>query len=290
MTAPHGDAREPAPITAAVREFYESLPFNFHGLLEDAVAAVERDTIDQAYPDVRDLLRSGGIGSVLELGCGAGWLANSIARHHRVRVEAVDLCQKALDRAAEVAAASGHDDRIRFTRADLLVDPLPGPADLVISSGVLHHTADVRAGFGRAAEQVRPGGYLAVGLYHLYGRRPFLEAFRERVEREGEEAAFAHYRALDRIRAADETMARSWFRDQVLHPHETQHTLQEVCGWLDALGFVLTSTSINRFGPVDDRAALFEREREYEEVSRRAVHQERRYFPGFFTVLARAPG
>ena len=73
----------------------------------------------------------------------------------------------------------------------------------------------------------------------------------------------------------------------MLHPHETQHTLQEVAGLLSDLGFQVVSTSINRFEPIGDLEALFESEREYEELARHALQVERRYVPGFFTVLAR---
>ena len=39
----------------------------------------------------------------------------------------------------------------------------------------------------------------------------------------------------------------SWFRDQVFHPQETQHTLEEVKDWLDEISFKLVSTSINNY-------------------------------------------
>jgi hypothetical protein len=107
------------------------------------------------------------------------------------------------------------------------------------------------------------------------------------VSREGEEAAFRRYAALDSSRRGDEMHRRSWFRDQVLHPHESTHTLAEVAGWLDAAGFAMERTSINGFQPFERIETLFDAEQEYEEVSRRANFIEGRYFPGFFTVLAR---
>jgi hypothetical protein len=84
----------------------------------------------------------------------------------------------------------------------------------------------------------------------------------------------------------DESYLRSWFRDQVHHPHETQHTLEEASGWLDRLGLSLRSTSINRFAPIADRDELFALERGSEELSRRRNLDESRSFPGFFTLLA----
>lgn len=49
----------------------------------------------------------------------------------------------------------------------------------------------------------------------------------------------------------------------------------------------LVTTSINRFQPISDRELLFDLELGYEETSRRALFEENRYFPGFFTALAR---
>ena len=42
----------------------------------------------------------------------------------------------------------------------------------------------------------------------------------------------------------------SWFRDQVLHPHETQHTYEEVLGWFEDLDFKVVSTSINNYANI----------------------------------------
>ena len=67
----------------------------------------------------------------------------------------------------------------------------------------------------------------------------------------------------------------------------TQHTLEEVLGWLDEDGFTLLSTSINRYGDVSDRKALIEREAAYEALSELRNRTEKRYFPGFFTILAK---
>ncbi|SUZ32489.1 hypothetical protein ROE7235_02249 [Roseibaca ekhonensis] len=139
--------------------------------------------------------------------------------------------------------------------------------------------------FDHAASFVAPGGFLFVGLYHSYGRRPFLQMYRELVARDGEEAAFAEFRRCAEL-LDDPTHSLSWFRDQVLHPHETQHSLAEVWTWLDAAGLSLVSTSLNTYGDISDRAALVRQEQGQEALSWQRNRDERSYFPGFFTVLA----
>ena len=279
-------SHERAAVRDAVRTFYEALPFNYHGGVESSAEAVEANPVAAVYPDLHALLGSGRVRRALELGCGAGWLTNTLARHYGVDVTAVDFTAPALARAREVAARLGVTARTNFVQGDLFGFTSAAPFDLVVSMGVLHHTGDARGGVLHAASLVAPGGHLCLGLYHLPGRRVFLDALQGLAAREGEEAAYQKYRALDRVHQGDETLMRSWFRDQVLHPHETQHTLREVSGWLAGTPMELVSTSINRFAPIADLEAVFALEAGYAERSRRALEVERRYFPGFFTLLA----
>jgi hypothetical protein len=137
-------------------------------------------------------------------------------------------------------------------------------------------------------EFVAPGGHAFIGLYHTYGRRPFLDYFEQmRAGGASENDMFRRYCEL-MPQATDETHARSWFRDQVLHPHETQHTLAEMLPLFDECNVELISTSINRFEPIGAVADLIAEEKTYEEMSRQWL-REGRYFPGFFVFLVRTP-
>ena len=88
------------------------------------------------------------------------------------------------------------------------------------------------------------------------------------------------------IFTADEALLRSWFRDQVFHPHESQHTLQERYGWLTSMRSQCFSTSINKFQTPNDGGPLSEEEKRMYELSYQRNVREKTYFPGFFTVLA----
>ncbi len=289
MEERHGTLRRDE-IAWCVRSFYDELPFNFHGTLESARQAIERPTVASHFPDLHDLIegRPAGRRSVLDVGCGAGWLAHSLRRHYGARVHGIDLSARALERANElVVDFDGSAGEVSFALEDVFHFASDQAYDVGVSMGALHHTADPRAAFEIQRRHVRPGGALYLGLYHAPGRRVFLDALESVLRDSGEEAAFEAYCRLDRVRAGDRTLARSWFRDQVLHPHESQHTLREVAGWFDDLGVELVSTSINRFAPWDDRSALFDLEHAYEGAARRAIHDEGRFFPGFFTVLGR---
>lgn len=268
-----------------VRAFYEELPFNVHGSAEAMAAVVRPESVEHVFPDLHELVGSGRVRTAIEFGCGAGWLAHTLALHYGLEVTAVDFCASALARAREVSARLGISG-VRFVESDLFAFDTPERFDLVVSMGVLHHTPDAARAFLHIARFVDAGGRVQIGLYHIYGRRPFLRTLRGVVAEQGEDAAFELYKKLDR-RTTDETYLRSWFRDQVLHPHETQHSLREVMDWLDGSGFVLESTSINRFEPVTDLEAILASETDYEAVAEKALEKEQRFFPGFFSVLAR---
>ncbi len=125
-----------------------------------------------------------------------------------------------------------------------------------------------------------------MGLYHAPGRRIFLATMAETHASRGEEAAYEHFRSLLGT-GHSLTYARSWFRDQVLHPHESAHTLGEVWEWCTQNGLRLESTSMNQFGPPTNREELGALDARMGELSYRRNVVEKRFFPGFFTVLAR---
>jgi SAM-dependent methyltransferase len=277
-------------VTAAVARFYDELPFNFQDAERAAAGVRDRNQVAESYPDLDDRLASAR--TVLDVGCGAGWLSNTCAYHYGVEVRGIDLSRTAVERAREVSELLGVEDATEFRRADLFETALGGRHDVVVSLGVLHHTPDLPGALARLPGWVSERGCVYVGLYHAPSRRPFLACFERyrRLLREGRlterdaEEAFARYRELD-DRTDDSTLARSWFRDQVLHPHETQHTLREVAALLAGHGFAVVSTSINRFAPFERVEDLFELEEAQEEHAQRRL-AEGSYLPGFFTVLA----
>lgn len=289
---------EKAAVTDNVQRFYASLPFNYHASKQQATQTLlERNPVE-LYADLHAVLKQAPSEvRILDVGCGAGWFSNSVARHYNLPVTGMDLCETALSRAREVSREAGVEKRTEFHSLDLFNASPPGePFFLVNSIGVLHHTFDCREALKRIARWVGEGGYLHVGLYHRYGRKPFLDLFkpyREKIDAASaadrgrhEREAYALYKELN-PQITDEVFLTSWFKDQVLHPHETQHTAEELVGWVREAGFQPLSTSINRFQEVADWQKIFEEEKRMAEVSQRRNCVEKRYFPGFFTLLAK---
>lgn len=276
----------PAPsfANAEVLEFYRTLPFNTRETVEGSAAAVTGTDHATAYPVLGPLLHPGV--RVLDVGCGTGWMSNSLALHHGADVTGLDFNPVAVGRAREVAAFLRLPTK--FVVGDLFTYHADDRRfDLVISLGVLHHTDNCAAAVTHVlADLVQPGGHALIGLYHTYGRRPFLDHFAA-MQAAGatEDEMFARYRQLH-AQIDDETLLRSWFRDQVLHPRETQHTLQEMMPLVEAAGCELVATSINRFGPVGSLDALYAAEQDYEPIGRERLAANQ-YFTGFFVFLVR---
>lgn len=85
----------------------------------------------------------------------------------------------------------------------------------------------------------------------------------------------------------DETHLRSWFRDQVLHPHETQHTFEEIAPLFEEAGFQILATSLWKGRKLPEGSKIIHREKQMEGYAVRSLKQKRKYFPGFFTLWAR---
>jgi len=281
-------------ITRKVNEFYNILPFNYSSSATFFANAIKAgNAIKINYPNLHQIILNSTLQDVIDVGCGTGWFSNTIAFHYGHKVLAVDLCAPALDRVREISSELKTEGLVATRRQDLFT--LRGGAySLVNSLGVLHHTHDCALAVRTISALVGDGGFFHLGLYHKYGREPFLNLFTEQIRiisrggvlsEEEEGVAYDIFRKLN-SNIKDETFLRSWFRDQVLHPHETQHTFEEVCEWMDGLGFRILSTSINGFQPIGDVEKLFQEEKKYHEISVRKNVEEKVYFPGFFTVLA----
>lgn len=269
-----------------VLEFYKELPFNYQESAEAQARAIRSHDRVATYPVLTELLRP--TTRVLEVGSGAGWLSNSIVCHYGSQVVGIDFNPVAVERAEAVARILNLSTQFRV--ADLFLYAPPQPVDLAVSLGVLHHTNNCQAAIRRVFRDfVRPGGHAFIGLYHTYGRLPFLEHFRRMRESGVSENEMLRRYCELMPQATDPTHALSWFRDQVLHPHETQHTLEEMLPLLDECAMELISTSINRFGKTIDLTKLVHEEKAYGDLSRQWL-KEGKYFPGFFAFLARKRG
>jgi 2-polyprenyl-3-methyl-5-hydroxy-6-metoxy-1,4-benzoquinol methylase len=280
------DSADAAVIGKQVLDFYRTLPFNVTGSPDAMAAEVKRNNPLSEYPPLARILTPRA--RVADIGCGAGWRSNSIAFHVRARVLGLDFNPDAIAFARTVAAALRTETE--FEHGNLFTFRPQIPFDVVISLGVLHHTGNCAGAVRHLCRfAVKAGGFLFLGLYHQYGRRPFLEHFRAmRAKGATDEAMLAEFTRLIGNQPIDRVHLLSWFRDQVQHPHETQHTFAETADWLKAEGFEVLSTSINDYEQITTVASLAAVEKQLEGIGQERLAQGS-YYPGFFSVLARRP-
>ena len=276
-----------------VKDFYEETPFNYDEDNTFFIKNIKNTNQILEYGDLHKLLTnkfvfesSNKIKSIIEFGCGTGWLSNSLAYYYKKNVLGVDFTEKALDKAKQISRDMNL--KSRFKHSNIFDYSDDKKYDLVISLGVLHHTEDCKAAFKAISKFVKPGGFLYVGLYHLYGRRPMLRFLKSYARWHGDESAFNLFKKMRKEINSDQHNY-SWFRDQVLHPHETQHTLIEVNEWLKEISFKLQSTSINNYKSLKrfDIKSLEKMERSLESKSFKNNVEDLSFNPGYFTICSR---
>ncbi|MCB9763246.1 MAG: class I SAM-dependent methyltransferase [Alphaproteobacteria bacterium] len=217
-----GGGEDPS-VTSTVRAFYEERPFPNYREDDDRGSLLRRGrangftrALDEAIPPRA---------RVVELGCGTGQLPLFLGLAGR-EVVGVDLTQASLATGEAFRQRAGIDS-VTFLRGNLFRPPIAeGSADVAISTGVLHHTADPKGGFLSLARLAKPGGYVIVGLYNSAGRA-LLPLLRRQHAQE----------------AASGRRGEAWYHDQHHHPHERRHSVDEVLGWLAEEGLRFVSAS-----------------------------------------------
>jgi SAM-dependent methyltransferase len=268
-----------------VLHFYREMPFNFGSTSAiEADEFIKQNIFTSSYTFLVPILESGGGGrTFLDVGCGTGLFAVSASFFYQCEATGIDFNERVIERAKDNASTLGLN--CNFHILDLFLYNPVDKFDIVSCQGVLHHTNNCQAGVRKVLRDfVATGGYACVGLYHRFGRKPFLEYFSNlREKRKNEQELYDEYRKLN-PHMKDEVRLQSWFRDQVLHPHETQHTLAEFINIIEDEHCRLISTSINRFEPIEDLNVLLAMEAGYEDIGRLRLAQGR-YYPGYFVFL-----
>ena len=129
----------------------------------------------------------------------------------------------------------------------------------------------------------KSNSYIFLGLYHKYGRKPFLDHF-EKIKNESNKFKFNVYKRLHNI--DDEKQLYSWFRDQVLHPHETHHTFEELINIFQIAKYKILSTSINKFKDIKSFEEVISDEKKLTYYAENKI-KNNEYYPGFFITVGK---
>ena len=266
-----------------VLDFYKELPFNIYGNFDAATEQIKKYDPLIVYPELKKIFKKFKNTKIriIDFGCGGGWLVNSLSYHHRdlVDVVGVDFNPVVIKYASSIKEKLNLSSK--FYSSDIFTFKTDIKFDIIISLGVLHHTNNCPEAVKHVCSFHSSKSYLFLGLYHKYGRLPFLEHF-SNMKDKSEDYKFSEYKKLHNI--TDEKKLYSWFRDQVLHPHETQHTFEEIYPIIESSGYRITSTSINNFNKISNKNEIIELEKTLSAYSKEKINKLE-YFPGFFIIV-----
>jgi SAM-dependent methyltransferase len=202
---------------------------------------------------------------VLIAGCGTGQQAIEAApRFLGARTLAIDLSLTSLAYALRKTREIGVPN-IEYAQADILrLGAVGRTFDVIESSGVLHHLGDPFTGWRVLLSLLRPGGFMAVGLYSELARAGIVEARSFIAERGYGSSAddirrcrqdlIAHEggKAFPDAYASSDFYSTSDCRDLLFHVQEHRLTIPQIAGFLadnalDLVGFELEAAVASRY-------------------------------------------
>jgi len=261
-----------------VLNFYKKLPFNVYDNCDLAVKNIKNFNLKKTYPFLDKTIKNSK--EIIDIGCGGGWLINVISYHYKKIVTGLDFNKIAINHATKISKQLKNKNN--FIINDIFKMNLNKKFDLIISLGALHHTKNAMQALNRILKLGKSNSIICVGLYHKYSRKPFLEKFKK-LKNRSETNLFAIYQQMHKL--TDKKHQISWFRDQVLHPHETSHVLQEVLSIFKKNKYKFIGTSINRF----QRESVSNILKKEKKLYKYALNKIKKniYYPGFFITMGK---
>ncbi len=142
-------------------------------------------------------------------------------------------------------------DNVDFRRMDLLeVVALDEKFDTIECSGVLHHMDDPAKGLSTLNNQLKPSGYIKLGLYSEIARQQIVEA-RNQIKQLGLESTADNIREfrqqvlrgefkelIDLPQFANDFYSLSTCRDLCFHIQEHRFTTESLQEYLDTEGLI----------------------------------------------------
>jgi SAM-dependent methyltransferase len=223
-------------------------PLSFDQLLRRKLPASVFQNLDKSQIDI------------LIAGCGTGQHAIETAqRFAGASVLAVDLSLTSLAYAKRKTLALRRTN-IEYGQADILrLGALGRSFDVIESSGVLHHLADPFAGWLVLVSLLRPGGFMAIGLYSEIARADIVAA-RTFIAERGYQSTAADIRrcrqelvALDggarfrHVVASVDFFSTSGCRDLLFHVQEHRLTIPQIADFVAENGLAFVGFELDHF-------------------------------------------
>lgn len=247
-------------VRKKMQEFYETVTFPGYDDIDSPSVLIEKAKksgfgawLDQAISP---------FATVLEVGCGTGQMTNFIGMVNTRTVIGVDQSIASLTLGQKFRDQFGLGN-VHFVQGNIFNMPIAEKSiDVLICSGVLHHTPDPYEGYKELLRLVKPGGMILIGLYNSYARIP--TGIRKIIFfMTGKTLRFLDWHL--RKKNVDEDKKEIWFRDQYQNPHESWHSVDEVLKWFDEtqVEFISAIPNIGEELPEENKSVkLFNKHRQ----------------------------
>ena len=217
-------------------QFYSEAPFPGYQGYEDGYA-LQKILLENVF--LSDLKSHIGFGKkFIEVGSGTCQLSLAFAIGTNNLIVAMDPTIESLKLGKEFAEKNNINNVI-FLNSDIFDDVIQDNLfDVVLCSGVLHHTKDSKKGFEIISRWVKENGLIIIGVYNKIGR--LRTNFRQMIYKIFKKNNFSKklISILDPYlrKSLSKEKRKAWFQDQYDHPLERKHSIDEVISWFEANG------------------------------------------------------
>ncbi len=228
--------------TTNVKRFYTEDPFPNYNSFDNLEKFVKKIENNYFVHSISSLLRPNDL--VLEFGCGTGQLGNFLAATNHAKVISADLTYNSL-KLANNFKLKNNIKGIDFFECDIFKPCFRDNSfDLIICSGVLHHTVDPYLGFLNLVKMLKNDGLIIIGLYNSISR--IKNSIIKYLSKFIGKSAFYLF---DKVyRNKDDAAQKSWLKDQYYHPLEKRYSFRELHDWFQKnnIEFVNSIPSYNK--------------------------------------------
>ena len=179
---------------------------------------------------------------VLDVGCGTGNRSMLMAKYFEIgELYGFDACKKSLEIAEKVAIEEEFDNFKPINGSSFDLPFENNTFDVVMSWGVLHHTFNPLLGLKEMYRVCKKGGYVCFFVYNsIADWRHNLR--RKNIEKYGGDSLQSKFNyALKKYSDRRYNSAkkefdmtpeqRAQFYDEYVHPHKSDHTINEIIQW-----------------------------------------------------------
>ena len=154
-------------LTKIQSDFYNNVKFPNYDDLEDFASLLDKSRRSIFVKKLDEEIPMGS--NILEAGCGTGQMSIVLSRYART-IYGIDLSKGSLIEAKQFINSNDIKSVHLFRMNIFKLFFEENIFDVIISNGVLHHTYNPKLAFSKLVRVLKPGGIIAIGLYHRYGR------------------------------------------------------------------------------------------------------------------------